>query len=213
MEHEMKKNSLLILIMGIIVAGASGAQAISNSPISQGVKPTSNPTTSATQSELDNFVNQGVLGEAEAPSASELKVAAKTEGQKALRRALTKLSYEEKPSGSNCNFFSHYFGKGCQSWCADFVSWAFDGNGNKKLPWANVSAVSSIYDWGKAKGHIVKRPLPGDIFILKGSGISHTGIVRSTSGSTFTTVEGNTSNRVRSLRRAVHSYTHFVRVP
>jgi CHAP domain len=201
-------NNLIKFCASFVLVFITGTQAIAIPSISQKAQ-----TPTASQTQLDDFVKQGVLGEAEAPSAAEHKVAAKTNGQEALRRALTKLGHKEKPSGSNCNFFSRYFGKGCQPWCADFVSWSFDRDGNKKLPWGNVSAVSSIYDWGRAKGHIVKKPRAGDIFILKGSGNSHTGIVRSVSGSTFTTIEGNTSNRVRSLRRAVHGYTHFVRVP
>jgi CHAP domain len=204
----MKTNNLINLGAGFLLVFATSAQVLANPLLVQ--KP-QKPTASQTQ--LDNFVKQGVLGEDKAPSSFELKVAAKTEGQKALHRALTKLGYKETPFGSNCNFFSSYFGRGCEAWCGSFVFWAFDGDGNKKLPWANVSAVSSILEWGRKNNYITRSPRTGDIFILKGSGISHTGIVRSTSGSTFTTVEGNADNGVRSYRRTIHSYTYFVRVP
>jgi hypothetical protein len=210
----MTTNNLIFLFSGILLFSARGAHALGNSLISQGVKATTTPTSSATQSQLENFINQGVIEEVPAPKDSESKASTKdTTGQRILLRAFKQIGYAENPLGSNCNKFSIYFGKGCQTWCADFVSWSFDLNGNKQLPWGNVSAVSSIHDWGKASGHIVKVPRPGDIFILEGSGQSHTGIVRSASGSTFTTVEGNTSNSVRSLKRSIQSYTHFVRVP
>jgi CHAP domain len=204
----MKIKNLLISFATVILMIVSGVQVFARPPIKQ---ITQAPSSSQTQ--LDDFVKQGVLGNAETPSASELKVAYKTRGQRALKRALPQIGYKENPFGSNCNKFSRYFGKGCIPWCSIFVSWAFDLNGDKKLPWGNVSAVSSILDWGRKKGHIVRVPRPGDIFILKGSGQSHTGIVRSVSGRTFTTVEGNASNGVRTYRRAIHSYTYFVRVP
>jgi hypothetical protein len=166
------------------------------------------------QSKLENFINQGVVGEAEAPSASELRAVSKTKGERASQRATKQIGYKEQPYGSNCNKFSRYFGEGCQPWCGDFVSWAFDLNGDKKLPWVNGSAVINILNWGRKHGHIVKTPRRGDIFIMYGSGYSHVGIVRKPLGSgRFTTVEGNTSNAVRSLVRRDTSYIFFVRVP
>lgn len=186
----------------------SGTQAVANPSISQ------RPQTPSTgQTQLDNFVKQGVQGEAEAPSAAERRAAPATKGHRALQRALSQLGYREKPFGSNCQKYSRYFGKGCQSWCADFVSYVFDRNGDRKLPWSNVSTVQSILDWGKAKGRLVTRPRPGDIFLLKGDGQSHTGIVRSVSGRSYTTVEGNAKNAVRSYRRTINNNTYFVRMP
>ncbi|NJR55491.1 MAG: CHAP domain-containing protein [Acaryochloris sp. CRU_2_0] len=127
---------------------------------------------------------------------------------------LSQVGYREKPV--NCNKFSRYFGYGCQYWCADFVSWNFDstGNKNKKVPWGYPSAVSSILSWAKKNGHLVKSPKPGDIFIMKARGASHTGLVRKVKGNLFYTVEGNTSNQVMKLRRNLKAYPYlFVRVP
>jgi CHAP domain len=124
---------------------------------------------------------------------------------KALKQALSQLGTKENPPGSNCQKYSTYFGHGCEYWCADFVSWAFDttGNGDRKLPWGNPSAVSSIIAWG-IQGHEVKTPQPGDIFTIKGHGASHTGIVRKVTGGSFTSVEGNADNRVESLSRSIN---------
>jgi hypothetical protein len=125
-------------------------------------------------------------------------------GENALRVAIGELNTKE--SGSNCQKYSRYFGKTCQVWCADFVSWAFDvsSNGNKKVPWGNPSAVSSIISWGQ-KGYQVKTPRPGDIFTLKGPDVSHTGLVRRVEGKYFYTVEGNTSDSVKSLKRSLNT--------
>jgi hypothetical protein len=173
----------------------------------------SQQNSSASDAQLEKLINQGVLEKVDTtPSAAELKAPTKTKGQGAVKRALTQQGYRE--SGNNCNKFSQYFNKGCQYWCADFVSWSFDFNHDRNLPWNNVSAVSSIQEWGKRTHHTVKSPQRGDIFILKGAGISHTGIVRHVQGSTFTTIEGNSDDKVQSLKRPIKtSYTSFVRVP
>jgi CHAP domain len=210
-EYSMEIKKMCSRIAGALGAGLlvfGGIQAEANTLITQ---KTTTPATSQTQLD-DNFVQQGVQGEAKAPSAAELRVVAKTQGQRALRRAIPQLGYKENPFGSNSNKFSRYFHKGRQPWCADFVSWAFDFDGNRKLPWPNVSSVSSILDWGRKTRHIVKTPRVGDIFILKGAGQSHTGIVRSVSGRTYTTVEGNANNGVRSYHRKINSITYFVRL-
>lgn len=183
----------------------SGTQAVAKPSISQKLQ-----TASIGQTQLDNFAKQGVQGKAGVPSKNELKIATTTVGLKALNRAIPQIGYKERPK--NCNKFSGHFGKGCQVWCADFVSWAFDLNGDRKLPWSNVSSVSSILDWARKTGHLMKTPRPGDIFILKGRGQSHTGIVRSASGRTYTTVEGNADNGVRSYKRSINSITYFVRL-
>jgi hypothetical protein len=39
----------------------------------------------------------------------------------------------ETPPGSNCNYYSSFWGKGCQPWCADFI----------KFVWKNAG----VYDW------------------------------------------------------------------
>jgi hypothetical protein len=139
----------------------------------------------------------------------------KNNREKALKQACGQVGYKEEPPGSNCNKFSRYFGKGCQQWCADFVSWAFDSTGNKdkKLPWSNPSAVASILDWANKTKHVAKTPQQGDIFIIKNSEASHTGLVLKVTGGTFQTIEGNSGNpnvSVTSGQRTVSKYI-FVR--
>jgi hypothetical protein len=204
--------SLPTLSRAAILIDVLPASNLENLLIAQGAN--SKPNQPVDDSQLEKLINRDVTGEMGAPSDTELKAASKSKGQKALKRALTQIGYAEK--SDNCNKFSRYFRKSCQAWCADFVSWAFDGNGNRKLPWANVSAVSGILDWGRRTHNTVKSPRVGDIFILKGVNISHTGIVRSVNAKkgTFSTVEGNANDKVRSLVRPIKtSYTSFIRVP
>lgn len=172
--------------------------------------------TSVSDAEQEKFIKEDFEEEtstSEEPSSpsAERTTSAKTQGELALKRAMSQLGYRE--GAGNCNKFSKYFGKGCQPWCADFVSWAFDRDGNKKIPWGYPSTVSSIYNWGKRNNRIVKSPRPGDIVILKSSGaLSHTGIVRYVKGSKYGTVEGNFSDKVKIGRRSIKNATAFVRV-
>lgn len=168
---------------------------------------------SASEAKIQQLVNEDIIEEVPV-SQQEFLAAPKNFRQLALQQALKQVGYKEQPLGSNCNKFSRYFGKGCQPWCADFVSWAFDstGNRNKRVDWGNPSAVVSILQWAKRTHHVVKTPKPGDIFLINRNGVSHTGLVRSVGRGTFTTVEGNASNRVRSVKRSLGKYI-FVRVP
>ena len=108
------------------------------------------------------------------------------------------------PVGSNCNPYSHYVGFGCQFWCADFVAFCVDRTGNRdhKVPWGYPSAVVNITAWGQKHGRIHSRPMKGDIFTRKDGG--HTGFVLSVQGSSFMTVEGNTSGPLGDVYVASH---------
>jgi CHAP domain len=114
-----------------------------------------------------------------------------------LRRALalgvSQKGMREHPRGSNKNKYSRYFGFGPQFWCADFVSYCLDKTGNEdhKAPWGYPSAVENITAWGQKHGRIHSNPKRGDIFTRKDG--EHTGFVLSVQGSTFMTIEGNTT--------------------
>ena len=120
-------------------------------------------------------------------------------GQKGPTRTV-----KRTPVGSNCNPYSRYFGFGCQFWCADFVAYCVDrtGNRDRKVPWGYPSAVSNITAWGQKNGRIRSRPQKGDIFTRKDGG--HTGFVLSAQGSSFMTVEGNTSGPLGDVYVASH---------
>ena len=111
----------------------------------------------------------------------------------ALKLAVTQKGMREHPQGSNDNKYSRYFGFGPQFWCADFVAFCADmtGNRDKKVPWGHPSVVKNITSWGQRNGTIHSQPQKGDIFTRKDA--LHTGFVLSVDGTTFMTIEGNTS--------------------
>jgi hypothetical protein len=170
---------------------------------------------SVSDSATEELINENIINEV---PLSEVQFNRKANNfrEQAVKQAITEIGTQEKPLGSNCNKFSKYFGVNCRRWCADFVSWAFDysGNRNKKVDWKNPGLVASILRWAKDnpnEGRIVKNPKVGDIFLIRKNGASHTGLVRSVSGTTFISVEGNTSNKVRTLKRPINKF-QFVRV-
>ena len=124
--------------------------------------------------------------------------------RKALQLAVTQKGVRETPPGSNKNPYSRYFGFGPQFWCADFVAWALDrtGNRDKKVPWGYPSAVRNITAWGKRHGKIQSEPRKGDIFTYKDG--KHTGFVLKADGSSFVSIEGNTSGPIGTVYVASH---------
>jgi hypothetical protein len=122
--------------------------------------------------------------------------------QKALALALSQKGIREAPhppAPENKQKYSEYFGYGPQFWCADFVAWCMDRTGNRdhKVPWGYPSACVNIAAWGKKTGKLHSQPRKGDIFVKKDANnpnkCVHTGFVTSADGSSFMTVEGNTS--------------------
>ena len=108
-----------------------------------------------------------------------------------------------------------------QAWCADFVSKSFEKTGGS--PFGHQSSVAGILSWGKANDRFTsaaaaaKNPGSlqiGDIATWKSAGKSHVGLVTGVNkDGTFTTIEGNTSDKVA---RRTHSFqekglTGFVR--
>lgn len=105
-----------------------------------------------------------------------------------------------------------------RAWCADFVTYCVKKAFGGKLPSDFGSpAVSGLREWGIKHGCYTNAPAsrtesnmrnylktqvkPGDIMIQKRNGRSHTGIVQSVSpdGSSYTVVEGNASNKVKTV--------------
>jgi hypothetical protein len=125
--------------------------------------------------------------------------------RRALQLGVSQKGIRETPPGSNCQIYSSYFGFGCQFWCADFVSYCLDrtGNKDKKVPWGYPSAVANINAWGQRQGLIHSAPRKGDIFTRRDN--MHTGFVLSAQGSSFMTIEGNTSGPTGDVYVASHS--------
>lgn len=124
----------------------------------------------------------------------------------------------ESPLGSNAGppleRYTRWFipGSGPQPWCAFFVSWCLDRvtDSNRRTPWSNPGYVGSLYAWARGSGHLVAKPLHGDIF---GLGSNHCGMIAGASadGGTIWTVEGNYEDKVASINRR-SSGLWFVRI-
>ncbi|MGW6525819.1 peptidoglycan-binding protein [Streptomyces sp. NPDC054962] len=89
------------------------------------------------------------------------------------------------------------------AWCATFVSWVAQQTGATSYRNSYVSGWVKQARAGNYHLSVTTAPQPGDIVAFDWDGGSdftggneHIGIVRTVSGSSFTTVEGNTSNPV-----------------
>ena len=113
---------------------------------------------------------------------------------------------------------AQFSGGARHAWCADFVTYCVKQVlGGKLPPDFGSAAVSGLRAWGIKHNCYVSTPearteqnmrnflkniKPGDIMIQKRNGRSHTGIVQSVApdGSSYTVVEGNCSNKVKTVK-------------
>ncbi|MFL5318309.1 MAG: peptidoglycan-binding protein [Myxococcaceae bacterium] len=123
--------------------------------------------------------------------------------QRVLKLARSQMGNGESPPGSNNQKYSHFFGRGNEPWCADFVSWCYTKSG-KKL---NIPYTPTLLQYMKNNGTYNRHnPKPGEIVIFDwhpGSGVpaEHTGLVekvyRKNGQLYIQTIEGNNGDRVR----------------
>lgn len=121
-----------------------------------------------------------------------------------------------------------------EAWCADFVTYIVNEYANEQgLEVADgfgSPAVANLMSWAQNNGafdntskmsneekmnYINNELSVGDIIIWKSNGASHTGIVKSiNSDGTFTTIEGNSSDQVKSNAKSITdaSLTGFIKL-
>lgn len=121
-----------------------------------------------------------------------------------------------------------------ESWCADFVTYVVKEyakeNGMSVAKGFGSPAVSNLMSWAQSKGvfdntskmsnnqklsYAQNKLSVGDVIIWKSNGASHTGIVKSINkDGTFTTVEGNSSDQVKSNKKSIYdrSLTGFIKL-
>lgn len=108
------------------------------------------------------------------------------------------LDYAERPAGSNMTKYGKAFGLDGQPWCLMFVWWVFQKAGFQLYKTASCTSLVNRYLAASPRQIILKDFKPGDIVFFDFSGqkdkTEHVGIVKSVSatGSTLTTIEGNT---------------------
>lgn len=127
---------------------------------------------------------------------------------RAMRLAKTQIGVREsgcEDCGTPLSRYVRHFypNMGPQPWCTFFVSWAIDktDNDNHKVPWPNPGYAPSIHAWAQARGRIVSKPQPCDIFLY--GDFSHAGFVTSVNHETgsFRSVEGNYSDQATQVVR------------
>lgn len=96
-------------------------------------------------------------------------------------------------------------------WCASFVTWCMKQSG---ADFKGSASVANLLQQAKDSGRFASSsynggtyiPKPGDIFLQKQNGASHTGFVVSVdlASGTYTTVEGNASNQCKQVTRKLN---------
>lgn len=121
-----------------------------------------------------------------------------------IKIAMSQKGYKEE--ANNDTPFGKWIGAPNQPWCASFVSWSLAQAGVSGLKSAAVSGLMSqaqsmgVYQ-DKNSGYI---PGYGDVFFNKSNGASHTGfVISSTPSGSFTTIEGNAGDMVKSVSRSI----------
>lgn len=95
-----------------------------------------------------------------------------------------------------------------QPWCGTFVNWcfltAFGYNIGSKLTYGGSAACKSAAQLFMSNGSFGSTPaLCDQAFFYSGGDINHTGIVVEVNGSSFTTIEGNYSDKVSEVHHKV----------
>lgn len=119
---------------------------------------------------------------------------------KIIEIAEKEIGYSEVPANSNKTKYGKWFGLDGVAWCGMFVSWCYDKAG---LPLGNIGFTkgfagcqTAVAHYSK-KGKVTKTPVPGDIVFFDWNGdgrYDHTGLfVKDIDGTSFETIEGNTS--------------------
>ena len=121
----------------------------------------------------------------------------------AERSDVTKVAKEELKLhiSGRPNKYTNWYGMN-DNWCAMFVSYVMNKAGVSTSVVPKTASVQTLYDFAKKNRRFKAKdsgykPKGGDIMIQKSNGASHTGIVISSSGSSFKTIEGNSGNAVR----------------
>lgn len=113
-----------------------------------------------------------------------------------LNHLRSKIGVAEHPLGSNCQEFSHYLGRECESWCADFLVASARRTG---LILPNESAYTPTLAQGfKDAGRWGARPARGAfgfVYHTSEGRIAHTFNVEAVNqDESFATLEGNSNN-------------------
>lgn len=138
--------------------------------------------------------------------------------QQIINVAKAELGVTENPVGSNnVKYNTEYYGGAVSGtsypWCAVFLWWVFKHANASSLfcGGQKTAAVQFIYNYYNGQGRVYSTPKPGDLAIITPANFGHTGLVISVSGNSYTTIEGNSSDRVKQNNRTLGDGTVFCR--
>lgn len=121
-----------------------------------------------------------------------------------LQTAVSQLGVQEKPRGSNdgaeVRAYLRATGLGPgHPWCAAFIAWCVqqvENNRQTVIAWPKTASCDVILAFARRHDILVTEPQDGDVFLVLASpnDATHTGFVRSTKKTKFTTIEGNSNS-------------------
>ena len=120
--------------------------------------------------------------------------------------AWNEVGYVER--GVNRTKYGQEYGMDGQYWCAIFQWWVFKHAGASKLfcNGQRVAYTPTVYSYYKGEGRLDKKPRVGDLILLRrddvpNQKVGHIGLVYSVTDKYIYSVEGNSSNKVRTVQR------------
>jgi len=140
--------------------------------------------------------------------------------EKLISIAKKEVGVTESPAGSNkVKYNTWYYGREVSgsnySWCAVFQNWIFQQAGLSDLFYGGgkTASCTTLRDFYKSKEQLVTSDYkPGDLVFLhfKKAGIcEHIGLIVGVSGTTLTTIEGNTGSTSDANGGAVMTRTRY----
>lgn len=120
----------------------------------------------------------------------------------------------KETGNNNVKYNTEYYGKAVNGdaypWCAVFVWWVFKHSGASGIFYGGgkTASVYEIWRYYNSLGRVYSSPKVGDLAIITtsaGGTYGHVGIVKSVSGNTYVTIDGNSKDQVRTANRTVGS--------
>ena len=118
----------------------------------------------------------------------------------------------KETGNNNVKYNTEYYGKAVNGdaypWCAVFVWWVFKHSGASSIFYGGgkTASVYEIWRYYNSLGRVYSSPKVGDLAIITtsaGGTYGHVGIVKSVSGNTYVTIDGNSKDQVRTTNRTV----------
>ena len=112
----------------------------------------------------------------------------------------------KETGNNNVKYNTEYYGKAVNGdaypWCAVFVWWVFKHSGASGIFYGGgkTASVYEIWRYYNSLGRVYSSPKVGDLAIITtsaGGTYGHVGIVKSVSGNTYVTIDGNSKDQVR----------------